>query len=102
MTPTTANRRLETKRLIAAVRIFLRWILLAVAALAIAAIPTRVASHHVAVGIPFTWRTSQVVATVGEQPRTFSFLLLLLDFAMALLTFSAIAALIRRKDKHAD
>jgi len=68
---------------------------LVVAALVVAAIPTRLGSHEVAVGFPFTWRTSQQIITLGQQPHTFSLLLLLFDFCIALLVLAAGATLLR-------
>ena len=82
-------------------RTVLKWSFLAVAAIIIAAIPTRLSIHDLAVGFPFTWHTRQEVITLGEQPHSFSFLFLLLDFAMALLALAALATLVRRKDRHA-
>ena len=65
------------------------------AALVIAAIPTRLGSHDVAVGFPFTWHTSQQIITFGEQPHSFSFLVLLCDFGIALLVLAGGATLFR-------
>jgi len=78
-------------------RTALKWSLLAVAAIIIAAIPTRVASHDVAVGFPFTWHTRQEIITFGEQPHTFSLLLLLADVGIALLGLAIVARLFRTR-----
>ena len=71
--------------------------LVAIVAIVIAAIPTRLGSHDVAVGFPFTWYTRQEVITFGEQPHTFSFLLLLSDIAIALLVQAVFARLLRTR-----
>ncbi len=74
-------------------RTVLKWTLLVLAAIVIAAIPTRLGSHDVAVGFPFTWHSRQEIITFGEQPHSFSFLLLLSDVAIALLVLAALARL---------
>ena len=71
--------------------------LLAVVAIVIAAIPTRLGSHDVAVGFPFTWHTRQEIITFGEQPHSFSFLLLLSDVIIALLVVAVLARLFRTR-----
>src|SRR5215472_7310598 len=70
----------------------LKWSLLIAGALIIAAIPTRVSSHDVAVGIPFTWHTRQEVVTLGAQPHSFSAGFLLADFGISLLVLSVVAS----------
>lgn len=67
-----------------------RWLVAVAAAAFVAAIPTRLASHHVAVGFPFTWLTRQEIVTFGEQPHSFSLSLLLLDIALVLAVFIAL------------
>jgi hypothetical protein len=62
----------------------LRWLLAAVAATLVAAIPTRLSMHDLAVGLPFTWHTRQEIVTLGEQPNALSLWLLLLDIALVL------------------
>ena len=81
-------------------RTILKCSFLVFAAMVIAAIPTRLSSHDLAVGFPFTWHTRQEVITLGEQPLSLSFLFLLLDFTLALLALAALASLFRRKDRH--
>jgi len=78
-------------------RTALKWIVFIFAAVIIAAIPTRLGSHDVAVGFPFTWHTRQEIITFGEQPHSFSFLLLLSDVAIALLVLAAFARLFRTR-----
>jgi len=78
-------------------RIILKWSFLVLAALLIAAIPTRLGSHDVAVGFPFTWHTRQEIITFGEQPHSFSALLLLSDFGIALLVLAVAARSLRRR-----
>jgi len=65
-------------------RSVVRWLVAVAAATFIAAIPTRLSSHDLAVGIPLTWHTRQEVITLGEQPHTFSLWLLLVDIALVL------------------
>jgi len=78
-------------------RTAVKWSLLAVVAIVIAVIPTRLGSHDVAVGVPFTWHTRQEIIAFGEQPHSFSFLLLLADVAIALLVLAALARLFRTR-----
>jgi hypothetical protein len=75
----------------------LKWSFLVFAALVIAAIPTRLASHDVAVGFPLTWHTRQEIITLGEQPHSFSLLLLLCDVGIALLVLAVAARLLRTR-----
>jgi hypothetical protein len=72
-----------------------RWLVAIAAAMLVAAIPTRLGSHDVAVGFPFTWHTRQEVITLGEQPHSFSFSLLLLDIVFVLAVFIALRIGIR-------
>ena len=72
-----------------------RWLVAIVAAALVAAIPTRLSMHNLAVGIPFTWRTRQEVVTSGEQPHTFTLWLLLLDIAIALAVFAMLRIFVR-------
>ena len=78
-------------------RTAIKWSLLAVVAIVIAAIPTRLGSHDVAVGFPFTWHTRHEIITFGAQPHSFSFLLLLSDVAIALLVLALVARLFRTR-----
>lgn len=82
-------------------RTLLRWSSLVVVAMLIAAIPTRLSSHDVAVGFPFTWHTRQEVVSLGNSLRNFSYVALILDLVIAVLALTAIAAMFRRKSKHA-
>lgn len=83
-------------------RTLLRWSFLVVVAMVIAAIPTRVASHHVDIGFPFTWRTRQDVVSLDGIPlHSFSCIALVLDLAIVFLALTGIVAMFRRKDKHA-
>jgi hypothetical protein len=75
----------------------LKWSILVFAALVIAAIPTRLGDHDVAVGFPFTWYTREVIITFGEQPHSFSTLLLLSDVAIALLVLAVSVRFFRAK-----
>jgi len=72
-----------------------------VAATFVAAIPTRLSTHDLAVGFPFTWRTRQEIVTFGEQPHSFNLWLLLFDIALVLVVFVllriAISRLIHRR-----
>lgn len=68
-------------------RSLVRWLVTIAAATFIAAIPTRLSMHDLAVGFPFTWRTRQEIVTLGEQPHSFSLWLLLLDVALVLVVF---------------
>ena len=68
-----------------------RFFPLPILAIAVAAIPTRVSDHDVAVGFPFTWHSRQEVITLGEQPHSSSAPLLMLDIAIALIILSAIS-----------
>ena len=70
---------------------------LVVLALAIAAIPTRLSSHDVAIGFPFTWHMRQEIVTLGEQPHSFNALLLLADFGIALLVLAIVVKLFRMR-----
>lgn len=74
-----------------------KWISLVVVAIIIAAIPTRLTSHDVAVGFPFTWHTRQEIITFGKQPHSFSFLLLLSNIAIALFVIAVFARLLRAR-----
>lgn len=65
-------------------RSVVRWLVAITAATFVAAIPTRLGMHYLAVGFPFTWRTRQEIVTSGEQPHSFSLWLLLLDIALVL------------------
>jgi hypothetical protein len=78
-------------------RTIAKWGLLIFSALLIASIPTRLGSHDVAVGIPFTWHTSQQIVTFGPQPESFSFLLLFSDFALALLLLAGLLRFFRAR-----
>jgi hypothetical protein len=71
--------------------------LLVLAALVIAFIPTRVGSHGVAIGLPFTWYTSQEIVTFGKQPQSFSALLLLSDVGTALLVLAVVLRFYRAR-----
>jgi len=62
----------------------------------IAAIPTRLSMHDLAVGFPFTWHTRQEIVTLGEQPHSFWLWLLLLDMALVLVVFVLLRAGISR------
>ena len=70
-----------------------RWLVAIAAATFVAAIPTPLSMHDLAVGIPFTWHTRQEIITLGEQPHSFTLWLLLLDIAivLAVLTLLRIA-----------
>lgn len=76
-------------------RTALKWSLLVTAAIVIAAIPTHLSSHSVAVGVAFTWHTRQEVVTLGEQPHSFNAAMLFADFWIALLVLSAVTRLFR-------
>lgn len=78
-------------------RTIAKWGLLAFAALFIAAMPTRLGSHDVAVGVPFTWHTSQQTVTFGQQLESFSFFLLFSDFALALLLLTGVFRFFRTR-----
>ena len=78
-------------------RTIAKWRLLIFGALFIAAIPTRVGSHDVAVGLPFTWHTSRQIVTFGPQPESFSFLRLFSDFALALLLLAGLFRFFRTR-----
>ena len=78
-------------------RTILKWSFLVFAALLIAAIPTRLGSHDVAVGFPFTWHARQEIITLGQQPQSFSALLVLCDFGIALLVLAVIAKFVRMR-----
>ena len=78
-------------------RTALKWNLLIVAAVVITSIPTRLGSHDVALGVPFTWHTRQEVVTFGEQPHSFNAAMLLADFCTSLLVLSAVARLLRKR-----
>ena len=67
-----------------------RWLVAIATAMFVAAIPTRLGSHDVAVGFPFTWHTRLEVVTLGEQPHSFSLSLLLLDIVLVLIVFIAL------------
>jgi hypothetical protein len=79
----------------------LKWSVLVVAAVMIAAIPKRISSHDVAIGFPFTWHTRQEIVTLGEQPHTFSALLLVCDFGIALLVLAVVGKFIGTRDRWA-
>jgi len=80
-----------------------RWGVAIVAALLIAAIPTRVSMHYLAVGFPLPWHirqqglasggTHSVTFCVFEQAQSFVFSLLLFDFAFALAVLVLLRAL---------
>ena len=76
----------------------LRWLATLVAATLVASIPTRIASHHLAVGLPFTWYTRQEIVTFGEQPSSFSFWLVLLDVMIVVSIFVALRIAVRSRD----
>jgi hypothetical protein len=78
-------------------RTTIRWSVLVFAALVIAAIPTRLGSHDVAVGFPFTWHARQEIISLGQQPQSFSALLLLCDFGIALLVLAVIVKFVRMR-----
>ena len=78
-------------------RTTLKWSLLVVSALLISAIPTQLGSHDFAVGFPFTWHTRQEIITLGAQPYSFSFLLLLSDFGITLILLAVGAKLFRTR-----
>jgi hypothetical protein len=65
-----------------------------------AAIATRLSDHDLALGFPFTWYTRQDIVTLGEQPHSFSLLLMLLDFVIALLALATFVRLVRGKLRH--
>ena len=75
----------------------LKWSLLVVASLMIAAMPTRLSSHDLAIGFPFTWHMRQEIVTLGEQPHSFRALLLLSDFGLALLVLAAVVKVFRMR-----
>jgi hypothetical protein len=75
----------------------LNWSVLVVAALLIAAVPTRISSHNVAVGFPFTWHTRQEIVTLGEQPHTFSAFFLFCDFGIALVVLALVVKFFRTR-----
>lgn len=77
----------------------LKWGLLVASALVIAAIPTHLSSHDIALGVPFTWHTRQEVAKLGPQPDSFNAAMLLADFWIALLVLSAVSRLIRTRSR---
>ena len=68
----------------------LKWRFLAVAAMISAGIPTRLSSHGLAVGFPFSWRTRQEIITLGEQPHNFSLWLLVVNALLVLTVFVAL------------
>lgn len=82
-------------------RTLLRWSCLVVVAMAIAAIPTRLSSHDVVVGFPFTWHIRHEVVSLKKPLHGFSCIALILDLAIVLLALTAVAAMFCRKDKHA-
>jgi hypothetical protein len=68
-------------------RSVVRWLLAIVAATFVAAIPSKLSSHDLAVGFPLTWQTRQEIITSGEQPHSFNLWLLLFDVALVLAVF---------------
>jgi membrane protein required for beta-lactamase induction len=66
------------------------------AATFIAAIPTRLSSHDVAVGRPFRWHSRQEIITLGERLHNFSLGLLLLDVVLVLAVFVAVRIAVRK------
>jgi len=77
-------------------RSVVRWLLAITAATFVAAIPTRLSMHYLAVGFPFTWRTHQEIVSSGEQPHSFSLWLLLLDIALVVVVFVLLRIAVRR------
>jgi hypothetical protein len=75
----------------------LKWSLLIVAAVIIAAIPTHLSSHDVALGVPFTWHTRQQVVTLGPQPQSIRVVPFLADFSISFLALSVLASLFRTR-----
>lgn len=78
-------------------RSVIKWTLLAVVAIVIAAMPTRIGSHDVAIGFPLAWYARQEIITLGEQPHSFSSILFLSDVAIALLVLVVFARLLRMR-----
>jgi hypothetical protein len=74
-------------------RTALRWLLATVAATFVAAFPTRLSDHDLAVGLPLTWHSRREIVTLGEQSDTLSYWLLLLDIALVLAFFNMLRIL---------
>ena len=50
----------------------------------VAAIPTRLSVHNLAVGLPFTWHTRHEIVKLGEQSDALSLWVLLMDIVLVL------------------
>jgi len=65
-----------------------------VAAIFVAAIPTRVSVHYLAVGLPLTWHSRREIVRLGDNPDNLSYWILLLDIALVLAFFIMLRILV--------
>ena len=78
------------------VKTAVKWLVAITTATLLAASPTRVGSHDVAIGFPFTFHSRLEIITLGDQPHSFSLVLFLLDIGIVLAAILGLAVALSR------